>query len=149
MVQQFKTSLTAYLTGLVVPEKLIDLDGEFSEIQDLISANSISSGSVWTGIQFITGDESPITIGASNTSGKFRETGAVYIHTVGLAKLGGADSIRTRANNLRVFLRGKRLGTVFIESMTTPNFTDGATLQFIQGYTACSFLISYLNDSDL
>ena len=149
VVAQMKTAISTYLAGLGTPEKLVELDGEFQELKDLMDANSIAEEEVWTGIQFLTGDENPITVGATNTSGKYREVGGIYIHTVGLAKLGGAGIIRARANALRDFLRGKRFGTIFIESMTTPDFSDGATLQFESGYTACSFLVSYQNDKDM
>ena len=144
-----RTQVLDFVSSFIDPEKLLDLSGEFREIKELLSDEGISTLDPWTGIEFIPGDEIPITVGADNTSGKYRETGAVYFHIVGVAKLGGSGSILTRAETLRNALRGKRLGNVIIESVSPPSFSDGATLQFEGGFTAASFLASYECDFDI
>ena len=82
-------------------------------------------------------------------SGKFRETGAVYIHVVDLAKLGVSDTILTRAEALRDLFRGQKIGRMFIESMTPVNFGAGAALRFEDGYMCGTFILGYLYDRDL
>lgn len=144
---QFKNFISSQL---VAPDTLIDLSGEFSELQNLLTDSGVGLGGIWTGIEFFPGDEVPITISADNTQGKYRETGAVYIHILGIASLGnGSDAILNRAEALRNALRGQRLGSIFVESVTPPSFNDSGSLGFADGYVAASFLISYQNDLDL
>lgn len=128
------------------------MTGEYRELKEILTSYSIGFSSPWMAIEFIPADEQPITVGTNNASGKYRETGVVTIHIVGVAKLGGADSILTRAENLKNALRGRRIGTpddVIIESVTPPNFKSGATLQFDGGFTACTMLVAYQYDMDI
>jgi hypothetical protein len=146
-----RTEFKNYISANIGSETLIDLSGEYREIKELLADESIASGEVWTGIEFIAGDEIPITIGSDNTKGKYRETGAVYLHIVGLARLGTSGNAATlaRAEALRDKLRGKRLGSIFVESITPPQNNDGGTFNFGQGYSSISFLVEYMNDKDL
>lgn len=140
---QFKNFLGANST-----ENLVDLTGEYGELQDVLAASSVGPNDPWVGIEFMGDDEVPITIGSNNTHGKYREHGAVYIHVVDIAKLAVSSSILTRAETLRSLLRGQKIGSVFIESLTPVSFDGGATLQFEGGYMSGSFILSYLCDFD-
>ena len=133
-------------------EVLIDLTAEYRELKDLLAAYSLGFDSVWMAVDFLPNDEDPITVGSSNTVGKYRETGVIILHIVGVAKLGASANILPRAELVKNALRGKRLGDgerLFIESVTPPNFKDGATLQFDGGFTAASMYVSYHCDTDL
>ena len=144
----FKTFVSANNSG----ETLVDFTGEYRELKDILSANAISFSSPWMAIEFIPSTEEMITVGTNNTAGKYRELGAVIIHVVGVAKLGGSDTILARAEALKNALRGRRIGTgskIIIESVTPPNFKDGATLQFDGGFTAASIIVAYEYDMDL
>lgn len=136
--------------GTVAPaETLIDLSGLFDDIRDMIVDAGLGTTDPWLGIQFIGNEEDPVTVAANNTQGKYREIGAVYLHVVDIAKLGVADSILTRAETLRGLIRGQRIGSVIVESVTPANFGTGATLEFEGGYTSASFIVSYRRDLDL
>ena len=131
-------------------EKLIDLTGEFDNIQDLVSKNGITSKDPWVGIQFIGADEVPVTVGSTNVQGKYRETGGVYLHVVAMAKLGATNGILSRGEVLRDLLRGQRIGNrIIVNSVTPINFGEGATLNFEGGYTSGSFLLDYEYEKDI
>jgi hypothetical protein len=130
-------------------EKIIDMTGQYDLLQDLIESQGITQDDPWVGLDFIGNEEIPITIGSSNISGKFRETGAVYIHVVDVAKLGVSDTILTRGEALRTLFRGQKIDRLFIESMTPVNFGAGAALRFEDGYMCGSFILGYLYDRDL
>lgn len=115
----------------------------------MIADNGVSPDSPWLGIQFIGDDEVPIGLAAGNDVGKYRESGAIYFHVVDIARLGNGDRLLTRGEALRNLLRGQRIGSILIESVTPMNFDSGATLQFEGGYMSGSFLVSYINDIDL
>ncbi len=142
---QFKTFIAANIGS----EKLLDISGEFREIKELLSDNLIAPGEVWNAIEFTPESERPITIGSSNTSGKYREKGLATVHVVGIAKIGGAASTLARAEALIDKLRGKKLGTIFVDSVSPPDFNISASLNFSQGYTAVGIYIEYTNDIDL
>lgn len=143
-----RTQVKTFVETAIAPTKLLDLSGEFREYKAMLADNGLNTLSDWVGVEFVPGDEIPITVGATNTSGKYREIGAIYFHIVGVARLGGSGSILTRAEALRTALRGKRIGNVLIESVTPANFSDGATLQFEGGQTGASILASYECDFD-
>lgn len=130
-------------------EKVVDLSGEFDVLEDMLESKSISVDDSWVGIEFIGNEEIPITIGSNNSSGKFRETGAVYIHVVDVAKLGVSDTILTRGEALRDLFRGQKIDRLFVESMTPINFGAGAALRFEDGYMCGTFILGYLYDRDL
>ena len=130
-------------------EKVIDLSGEFEEIQEMIATAGLAATDPWIGIQFIGNEEVPVTVGATNNSGMYRESGAIYFHVVSIAKLGGTGTILTRGESLRNLFRGQRIGGLVIDSITPVNFDSGATLRFSGGYMSGSFLVSYYRDYNL
>ena len=144
-----RTQIKNFLTTIAPTETFIDLTARFEDIEDLITDAGLDRMDPWIGLQFVGNEEIPITIGADNTKGKYRELGAVFIHIVDVAKLGVGDTILGRAETLRGLLRGRRVGTLFIESVSPPNFEQGATLQFEAGYMSASFIATYTNDVDL
>lgn len=143
-----RTQIKTFLAANAPSETVVDLSGRFEELEDLLRDEGINN-QPWVGVQFVGNDENPVTIGSNNTHGKFRETGAVFIHTVDVAKLGGSDTILARAEVLRDLFRGRKLGTMFVESVSPPNSEAGAALQFSGGYMCFTFVIGYLNDKDL
>jgi hypothetical protein len=144
-----RDTFSDYLLANFPLEKSIDLTAEFRDLQELLAAYSIGRHEPWLGIQYIGSDEMPVTVPASNTQGKYRETGMILLHIVGVAKIGTGAEILTRAENFRSKLRGQRLGKVLIESVSPPNFEAGATLQFEGGFTSASITIVYEYDLDL
>lgn len=149
-----RSSFTTFLSSNIGSETLIDFSGEFREIKELLSDNSISPDEVFTAIEFMPGSETPITVGSTNTSGKYRENGLVFVQVVGLAKLGSGGGAATlaRAEALRDKFRGIRLGTgnkISVESMTVPSFNDSGAIHFGQGYSSVSFFVEYMFDKDL
>lgn len=142
---QIKTFLSAGLPS----EKFLDLSGVYDVLEDYILDNGLTARDPWVGLEFVGGDESPVTVGSSNTSGKYRETGTVLIHVVDIAKLGASNSILTRAETIRNLLRGKRIGSIIVDSVSAPNFGPGTTLEFEGGYTSAGFIISYEREYNL
>ena len=144
-----RNQIKTFITTEMPTETLIDLSGEYAEISDMIADAGLTPSDPWLGIQFIGNEEVPIGLAAGNTTGKYREVGAVYIHIVDIAKLGGTSAILTRAEALRDKLRGQRIGSIIVESVSPPNFDEGGTLRFEGGYMSASFLLSYERDLDL
>jgi hypothetical protein len=144
-----RTQLKTFITANSPAENQADMSGGYEDIQVFLGDKGIAMTDPWLGLQFIPNDEVPITLPATNTSGKYRETGAVYIHIVDVAKPNVSDSILTRGETLRDLLRGRRLGEVKVESITPLNFELGATLNFDGGFVAASFILSYQYDRDL
>lgn len=147
-----RDGIKAKLASIAPTEVLIDLSAAFEDIDDLLAENGLTSGDNWIGLYFLGNTEIPITIGSSDVQGKYRETGIIEVHIVGVAKLGASDSILTRSETIREKLRSARFGTngaVKVESISPPNFERGATLDFESGYISATFLIEYEHDIDL
>lgn len=138
-------------TNLIAGEpNVVDLTAEFSELRELLDLNGITRNDQWIGLQFIGNEEEPITISATNTTGKYREVGAVYIHVVDVAAIGVGNKILNRSEIIRNAFRGRRISDkIKILSITPPNFEAGATLQFEAGWTSASVILSYEYDIDI
>lgn len=144
-----RTEILNFITTEFPLEKLVDLTAEFRDLQDIMTAHAIARGETWLGIQFIGSEEIPITVQSHNTKGKYRETGVILLHIVDVAKIGVGPALLARSETFRNKFRGQRLGRVLIESVSPPNFENGATLQFEGGYTSCSVTLVYEADLDL
>lgn len=130
-------------------EDVIDLTSQYEEIKELISSNGVQPDAPWIGVQFIGYDEIPVGLAATNDQGLYRETGAIYIHVVDVARLGGGTALISRGEVLRDLFRGSRIESIVIEGVTPMNDEDGATLQFEGGYMSASFMVSYYRDFNL
>lgn len=130
-------------------ESVIDLTGEFLELEDVLKGKSLNHGDPWLGVQFLGAQEVPVDIGATNTRGKYRENGAIYLHVVDVAKLGVNNAILNRAEAIRDKFRGQRIGPILIEGVSPANFGEGITLSFSGGYTAAVIQVDYQRDLDL
>lgn len=131
-------------------ESVIDLTGDFLDLHDLLVDKGLAVGDPWLGLQFVGGEEIPVSIEASNQRGKYREHGVIFLHVVELASLGVHNVILTRGEALRDKLRGRRIGnSILIEGVSPVNFGRGATLSFDGGYTAGVIQIDYQRDLDL
>jgi len=144
-----RTAIKTFLTTYAPTEHVIDLTGQFAEIQNLISNAALTASDTWMGLQFIGNDEVPITVGSDNVHGKYRESGAIYFHIVDVAKLSAPSSILGRGETIISLFRGKRINDIIVESLTPINFDTGATLQFTGGYLSGSFLLSYTREYNI
>lgn len=144
-----RTQIKDFLAANAPGEKIVDLTGRFEEIGELLENEGILDDADWLGLDFIGNDEVPITVPATNLSGKYRETGVIYFHLVTRAALGQSASVLSRGEALRDLLRGQRIGNMIVESTTPVNFGAGAALRFEGGYISGSFLLSYERDLDL
>lgn len=138
-----------FLASDVPTETVVDLSGEYEEIQDTVLKYGLTPDDDWLGIQYIGGDELPIDVTANNSQGKYREFGLVYLHIVGVVSDTVRDDILTRAENIRSKLRGQRIGNVVVEKVGPPNFNAGSTLQFTGGYVAAVVVVDYKYDLNL
>lgn len=130
-------------------EVVIDLTAQFADLKQLISEAGLQPEASWLGLQFIGGDEIPVGLAATNDQGLYRETGAVQLHVVAVAKLGVGDGLLTRGETLRNLFRGRRIGDIIVESVTPMNFDLGATLEFEDGYMSGTCTIAYHRDLNL
>ena len=144
-----RTEILNTLVTDLPTESVIDLTSEFAELEDLLNEHSLQHGDPWLGVQFLGSEEVPVDIGATNTRGKYREIGAIYLHIVDVARLGIHNVILNRAEAIRDKLRGRRIGTILIEGVSPANFGDGITLSFSGGYTAAVIQVDYQRDLDL
>ncbi len=144
-----RSAIKTFLTTNAPTVKVSDLSGGWLDIMDHLAGDSIGPADDWIGLQFLGNDEVPVTVGAINNSGKYRESGAIYIHVVGVAKTGVRDSILSRAETLRTLFRGQRIGGITINSVTPVNFELGATIEFEAGFISGSFILDYENEINL
>jgi len=144
-----RDQIESFIAANAPAENYIDLTAEFRELDEMLNDYSIGRNDPWLGVQFIGNGEEPITVPATNDSGKYRELGVVYFHIVGVAAIGAGTSILSRAETLRNLLRGRRIGKIRVNSVAPPNFEAGATLQFEGGWTSASLLVDYEYDLDL
>lgn len=144
-----RTQIKNFITANAPTEKQADMSGGYEELEEFLDQYSITMFDPWLGLQFIPGEEVPITLPADNTRGKYREIGAVYIHVTDVASPTARDNILARGEALRDLFRGQRVGEVKIEAMTPLNFELGATLNFEGGFISGSFILSYEYDRDL
>jgi hypothetical protein len=145
-----RDNVIAFIQAQAPTEKIVDLSGDFGELQDVLTDAGITDSEPWLGIQFLGSNEAPVDIRASNTRGKYRESGIIYLHIVEVARLGVNNPILLRAEALRNKFRGQRIsGTIIVETVSPCNFGDGITLNFEGGYTAGLVQVDYQNDIDL
>lgn len=144
-----RTQIKNFITANVPSETIIDLTAQYQEIAKLLNNASLSMKDPWLGIQFIGADETPVSVQATNTTGLYRETGAIYLHIVEATSPNLVDNILARSEALRDALRGQRIGDIIIESVDPPNFENGATLEFEGGYTSASVVVGYYRDLKL
>lgn len=130
-------------------ETVIDLTAIADDFKQMLAEAGVQPDAAWLGLQFIGDDEVPIALAATNDQGKYRETGAIYFHVAAIARLGAGDGLLTRGETLRDLFRGRRIGSIIIDSVTPMNFDNGATLDFEGGYMSGSFLAAYRRDLDL
>jgi len=144
-----RTQIKTFINTEFPAENLIDLSGQYETMDQIKDNEGLGHDDPWLGIEFIANDEVPITVPATNSQGRYREDGAVYFHVVEVASLGNSGTILSRGEALRDKLRGQRIGSIIVESITPLNFGSGATLQFEGGYTSASFIVAYKRDLEL
>jgi len=147
--QTVRNAITNFIQTELPGENLIDLTIEFQEIRDMIEDAGLTSLDPWLGLQFVGGEEVPVDIAASNTVGKYREEGIIYLHIVEIAKLGPKNAIITRADFIRSKFRGQRIGDLVVRRVSPPQTGLGVTLNFEGGYTAALVQVDYSMDFDL
>lgn len=127
-------------------ENLIDLTAKFDGIGKLLQDNGLTVKDPWLGVQFIGAEEVPVSVVATNTGGQYRESGAIYLHVLAAVQKNVNDIILARAETLRDSIRGQRIGSIIIETVSPANFESGATLEFEGGYSSASIVIGYYRD---
>lgn len=144
-----RDTFTAFLVAQNPTEKVIDISAESDNLQDFLTLKGVKPSDNWVGILFIGAEESPVSIVADGTQGKYRETGVVEINVVAKARLGIGAAIISRADVIVNTLRGRRIGDIIIEGIVPPNFGTGGSIDFEAGMTSAIILISYKRDLSL
>lgn len=144
-----RNQIKSFIGSNLATENLIDLTGEYRDIEDVIDGASLDYKDPWLGIQFTGSSDQPINVGANNVTGLYREIGVIMLHVVSMAKATATTDILTRAETIRDAFRGQRINDIVIEEVTTPNFEQGATLDFESGYVSATVIISYERDHNL
>lgn len=140
----------AFLAAEAPTEDVVEMDGGYENLPEFLGTFGVNMGDPWLGIQFEAGEEIPITVGADNTTGTYRETGLTFFHIVEPARLSVAGAIRTRAEALRDKLRGQNINGLRVLSVSPPSFSTGATLDFEDGgYISATFRIDFELDINL
>ncbi len=130
-------------------ETVVDLTSVFGAIHETTADAGVQPDAPWLGLEFIGGEELPVALAATNDQGKYREFGAIVLHVVDIARLGGGNALLTRGETLQNLFRGRRINSILVTEMTGLNTGPGATLEFEGGYMSGSFQISYQRDNDL
>lgn len=141
-----RTQISNFIGTNLATENLIDLTGEYRDIDDVIAGASLTFKDPWLGIQYVGSEDVPIAVNSNNDAGCYREIGVVMLHVVTQANATSSSDILTRADNIISTFRGQRINDIIIESVTPPNFERGATLDFESGYVAATIIISYQRD---
>lgn len=152
MSSQFvRTQITNFLTTNAPTENLIDLTAQYETIDEIIDNEGLGVDDPWLGLQFIGSTEEPQTIIATNSTGCYRELGSIFLHVVARASQSATmvDDILTRSEALRDLLRGRRINSIIVESVSPPNFEQGATLDLEGGYTSASVIVNYYRDNNI
>lgn len=144
-----RDQLKAFIGTDLVTENLIDLTGEYRDVDDVIAGASLTFKDPWLGIQFVGSQDIPITVAANNIQGLYREIGTVMLHIVEMASSTSTDDILTRSETIQDAFRGQRINDIIVEEVTPPNFEQGATLDFESGYVAATIILSYERDLNL
>ena len=147
-----RTKFEAFMTAQNPTEKFALMDGGYQELEDFLAAQTpaIDPGEAWVGIQYVPNDEDPITVPATNTTGKYRETGLIFVHVVDIAKLTASAAIIGRCEAMRDKLRGQNINGLRVLSVSPQNFSEGATLDFEGGgYISATFTVEFEHDKDL
>lgn len=144
-----REKVTEFIGLNLSDENLIDLTAEFRTMDNLLTEAGITGQTPWLGLQFIGSDEIPVSVASSNNTGKYRETGAIYLHIVERVKLNANVPILSRAETVRNAFRGQRIEDILIESVSPPNFSSGTTINFESGYTSASIILTYERDLNL
>jgi hypothetical protein len=142
---QVKTFISTNLPA----ENLVDLTGEYDDLDKVLDRHGLGYEDPWLGLQFIAGEEIPINITSTNTIGCYREFGIVLVHFVAMAALGAGGGIITRGENFKGIVRGQRINDIVIESVGSINFESGSTLEFEGGYISGTISLSYYRDLNL
>ncbi len=144
-----RDQISGFLASEASSELAVDLTSQYGEIKEFLEDFDVPSDSPWLGVQYVGGDEVPVGLAANNQTGLYRETGAIILHVIDVARLGVGARLLTRGEALRNLFRGRRIGDIIIESVTPMNFDDGATLQFAGGFVAGTFHMAYIRDINL
>lgn len=144
-----RENILAFSKAQLPSETIVDLTEEFEELGDLLEYNDLTPESNWVGVHFVGSDEIPVDIRATNDKGTYREQGVFYVHVVAVARIGGHNDILTRAETIRDKFRGQRIGSILIESVSPPNFGNGASIDFAGGFSSASFIVNFYRDFSL
>jgi hypothetical protein len=144
-----RTEIETYIGTALPTESLVDLTADFEVLDKMLFREGITGNDPWLGIQYVGSDEIPVAVASTNNTGKYRETGAIYIHVVEKTRVNVHTAILTRAELVRDAFRGRNVNGVRIESVSPPNFGTGATLNFEGGYTSASVILVYEYDLNL
>lgn len=144
-----RNQITTFIGTDLPTENVIDLTGEYRDIDDVIAGASLTFRDPWLGLQFVGSQDIPITVAANNVQGCYREIGTVLLHVVEMATSSSTTNILTRSETIRNAFRGQRINDLIIEEVSPPNFEQGATLDFESGYVAATIILSYERDLNL
>lgn len=144
-----RQEIESFIENNLPSETLVDFTLEYKELKDMLSEKGLNDKSSFLGIQYIGSDELPVSVFSNNENGKYRETGSIFLHIVSPIKKSAKDDILGRAENVRDVLRGQRIGSILINSVTPPNFESSGTLQFDGGFVSASVIVNYMRDKSL
>jgi hypothetical protein len=132
-----RTEVTSWLNANYSATPWFDLSYHFDI--DEISGNQRDPFLL---VQFAAPNEAISSMGPGNC---WREDGVIFLHMV--APVGGDVNAQIlNSENLRVSLRGKRIGITVIESVTPPTDVDGASIQFDGNWHGFSMRCDYTAD---
>ena len=145
-----RDNFVSYLEAQLPTVKIVgDMSAEDELMKDFLEANNIGPDDQWIGLQFLPGERRPRALAASNANACMREEGGVFIHVVAPLFPDPRNAILDLADQVTNALELSRFGTdsdIIIRGFSTPNFEDGATLQFTDGFTSASLILDYYRD---
>lgn len=144
-----RDQVKSFITSKFPTEKILDLSAEYLEFSDLMVQEGVGPDDTFIAIQFIGDRNTPMSIASTNTSGVFREVGAIFIHIVEPVQKGVIDNIVSRGDAYIEAFTSQRIGQVVMTDVNPLNTAQGSTLEFQGGYTSGSIYMSYYRDRNL
>ena len=72
-----RTEFNNFMAAYTPTQKIIQLAGVFEYLTDHLKDQGVGAEDTWVGLEYFGDDEVPITVGADNVKGRYRETGSI------------------------------------------------------------------------
>lgn len=148
VVTKINDLLNTEITATNVVGPLIDIDGTEFDMEEFRAQYGLGPRDPFLGIQYLPSIEIPQGLASDNDGGCYREDGVFLLHVVERVSDDHVQKIRNRGEVLINLFRGRKIEDIYIESTSTLNFDESATLNFENGYKAAGLTINFYRNNN-